>query len=282
MSTPLIKALAVAVAAIGAATLPVAAAHAQEAGPAPKHDLCSERPGLTTPECVIEPGHVQLETGLADWTLDKHDGEREDTVLFGQSLARIGLIKGVEARLGWTPYGIDRDRQDGAVTHERGIGDVSVGLKANLRDASDHGDKGVSVALISFATLPAGHDAIGAGTWGAGLLMPLGYVVSKRFEVALTPEVDARPDDDGQGRHLRYSLAAGTAYHLDDAVTVQAEALALRDDDPDPARRGTQTFASTSLAVQPNDRTQFDIGGIAGLNHAAPDLELYAGITRWF
>jgi hypothetical protein len=247
-----------------------------------KHQLCTERPGLTISECVIEAGHAQIETGLADWTLDKQAGSRTDTILLGDTLLRVGVGSGVELRLGWTPYGIVRDRDDGEVSHAHRTGDVLVGVKANLIDAGKHGDIGLSLAVAPFATLPAGRTPVGAGDWGAGAEVPIGYRLSKTLKFELTPRVEAAVDEDGSGRHLAYGAAAGAKIDLVEAVSLQVEGQVKRDDDPDPQERGTEALAALSLAVQPNDRTQFDVGGNAGLNRHAPDVELYAGITRWF
>src|SRR5262249_7615693 len=31
-------------------------------------DLCTDRPGLGTPPCIVDRGHLIVETGIADWT----------------------------------------------------------------------------------------------------------------------------------------------------------------------------------------------------------------------
>jgi opacity protein-like surface antigen len=260
-----------------AALIWAGAAQAQD-----KHDLCAERPGLTTNECVIEAGHVQLETGLTDWTLDRQQGDRTDTILFGDSLVRVGVGNGLELRLGWTPFGHVRERQDGDVAVDHGIGDVTVGLKQNLIDAAKNGDRGLSLAFLPFATLPAGREPIGAGDWSAGAQMPIGYRFSKALKLEFTPLVEAAVDKDGSGRHLLYSGAAGLKFDLTEKVSLQSEIEVERDDDPDRQERGTQELAGFSVGMQPNDHSQIDLGTTVGLNRKAPDIELYAGFTRYF
>ncbi len=246
------------------------------------HQLCSERPGLTTNECTIEPGHGQIETALADWTLEKRHGDRTDTVLAGDTLLRVGVADGFEIRLGWTPYGHVDERQDGVVDRTGGPGDVTVGLKRTIIDARQHGDVGLSLAAIPFATLPVGREPIGDGTWSAGAQVPIGYRVDKTLKFELTSTIEAAADDDGAGRHLLYGTAAGAKLNLSEAVSLEVEAEGLRDDDPDRERRGTQALGAASLSVQPGDRSQIDLGTIVGLDRAAPDLEVSFGVTRWF
>ena len=247
-----------------------------------KHDLCAERPGLTTNECVIEPGHVQLETGLVDWTLERDHGDRTDTILYGDTIARIGVADKWEVRIGWTPYGTVRDSEDGSTDSMHRVGDVTIGLKRNLIDAKDSGNVGLSLAVIPFATLPVGRMPVGDGTWSAGAELPVGYRIDKLLKFELTPEIEAAPDKDGHGRHLLASLAFGPKFSLSEAVSLQTEIELIRDDDPDPQQRGLQAIGGLSLGVQPDDKTQLDLGSNIGLDRKAPDVEVYAGVTRYF
>ncbi len=75
-------------------------------GSAAARDYCSARPSLGQSSCVLDPGRVAVETALSDWERD----DDSDTVLFGDTLLRLGLTDRVEAQLDWTPIGIERDR----------------------------------------------------------------------------------------------------------------------------------------------------------------------------
>ncbi len=242
-------------------------------------ELCPDRPGLDTPPCTVDPGHVQVEVGLADLTLDRQPDSRTDTILAGDFDIRLGLTDTLEARLGWTPYGHVRvrDRTTGAVTRRGGVGDITVGLKQNLAQPDG---SGFSVALLPYATLPVGREPVGAGDWGGGLLVPVSYELSKGVKLALTPEVDAAVDEDGNGRHLAFGTVLGLSDDLSEKVTATVELEALRDRDP--GGHETQELAGLSLAWQPQDSLQLDLGSNVGLDHASPEVELYFGVTRRF
>ena len=242
-------------------------------------DLCSERPGLDTPACTVDRGHVQIEIGLGGWTLDKQADSRTDTIIAGDISARYGVGDRTEIRLGWTSYGHVRmrDRATGAVDRTSGSGDVTVGLKQNL--ASPDGS-GLAVALLPYATLPAGKAGIGRGDWGAGLLLPISYGLSDQLTLEMTPEVDAAVDGDAHGRHAAYGSAAGLGVKLDAQWSMSIEGQLLRDRDPD--GHSTQALGGLYVAYQPKDRLQLDAGAQAGLNRATPDVELYFGVTRKF
>ena len=263
------KALAVALVSIAALFATGASARERE--------YCPERPGIDTPACTMAPGKISVETAIADWTRDDQPGSREDNILFGDTLVRVGVSDTIEARVGWTPFGHDRMRDDTGVDTVNGIGDVSLGLKANLHDPDG---SGFSVAVLPFVTLPVGRSSIGAGDWGAGFLVPVTYELSDTLSLDLTPEIDAAVDQDGNGRHLAYSAAAGLAYKLNKDFTLTGEMQALRDDDPE--EHATQTVAALSLAWAASDDLQFDVLGAAGLNDHTPDARVYAGISRRF
>ncbi|WP_375397661.1 transporter [uncultured Sphingomonas sp.] len=240
-------------------------------------DYCPERPGLGTPACIVSPGRVSVETALADWTLDRSAGDRTDIVLIGDTLVRVGLTDTVEAQIGWTPYGSVRERSGGSVDRAGRVGDVTLGIKASL--ASPDG-KGLSIAVLPFVTLPVGRMPVGAGDWGAGLVVPVTYDLNDSVNLQFTPEVDAAVDQDGNGRHVAVSGIAGLGLALSRAVTLTVEGEVLRDDDP--SGKTVQGLASLSLAWMANDDLQLDSGAVAGLTRDAPDVELYVGISRRF
>jgi hypothetical protein len=254
-----------------------APAFAQDAGKL--RDFCGDRPGLGTPACTVDPGHLQVEVGLGDWTLDKQPDSRTDTLAFGDIALRYGIGEATELRLGWTAYGHvrERDRMSGTLDRTGGIGDVTLGLKQNLHNPDG---SGLSVALLPYATLPSGHDQVSAGTWGAGLLVPVNYALSDAITLELTPEVDAAPNEKSHHRHLAYGTVVGIQAKVTKKLSATAEIQEMRDRDPD--EHSTQSLAALSLAYQPTDNLQFDVGAFAGLNHKTPDLELSFGVARRF
>ena len=246
---------------------------------AEERDYCPTRPGLGTTPCTIAPKHVSVETALADWTIDDQSDQRSDTVLIGDTLVRVGLTNGIEAQLGWTPYGHvrTRDKTTQAVDSAGRVGDVTVGAKANLL----HPDgSGLSIAVQPFVSVPVGRAPVGAGDWGAGLVVPVTYDVTDTFNLASTSEVDAAVNADGRGRHLAYSEVVGLDIKLSKALSATIEGQVLRDEDADAVT--TQALASASLAWAPQEDLQLDAGAVAGLNRAAPDVELYLGVSRRF
>lgn len=263
-------------ASFGLATLALAAAPAMSQD---LRELCADRPGLDTPACTVDQGHLQAELGQGDWTRDVQPDSRTDTVLAADLLLRYGVGATTELRFGWTAFGHQRvrDRTTGMIDKAARTGDVTLGLKQNLANPDG---SGFSLAVLPEVTIPVGRAPIGGGDWGARLEVPIDYDLADGLELELTPEVDAAVDGDGHGRHVAYGTVAGIEIDLTKTLALSVEGEVMRDRDPD--QPATMTLAGVSLAYRPQARTQFDVGGNFGLNHSAPGVELYFGVSRKF
>lgn len=235
--------------------------------------FCPNRPSLGASACTTEPGQAQIEMSGLDWERDKRAGEQRDTFLMGDTIARFGIFAQTELQLAWTPYGIERTRDAvGAISHERGVGDVTVALRQNFKNPDG---KSLSFGVQPFVTLPVGRQPIGEGDWSAGVIVPITYDLSDDLNLQFTGEVDAAADDDGDGRHLAYSGIIGLSRELGDQVTANGEFMLEQDDDP--GGHQTRAFAGVSMAFHPAKTWQIDVLGVAGLNRDAPDFRLVVG-----
>lgn len=241
-------------------------------------DLCPDRPGLGTPACTVEPGKLVFELGLADWAREDDGPQRTDTIMAGEGLLRVGLTSSLEAQIGWTAIGHvrERDASVGMIDKHTRTGDVTLALRQNLRNPDG---SGFSIAAMPYVSLPTGGNGVGAGDWGAGLLVPVG-IEAGAVSIGLTPHVDAAVDGDGDGRHLAYGTVAGLGFDVSGSVSMAAEVSITRDRDP--SGHVTELLSGLSAGWQPNDDSQWDAGVNIGLNHDSPDLQLYAGYVRRF
>lgn len=246
---------------------------------AQERDYCAARPGLGTPACTMAPGRVSVELAIADWQRDDSGGVRDDLVTLAETQLRIGLSETSEAVIGWAPFGHQRTRDaaSGAVTRESGVGDAYIAFKANLANPDG---SGFSIAVQPFVTVPIGSAPLGAGDWGAGIVVPVSYDISDALKLEFTGEADAAPDSDGRGRHAAYSGTIGLDFVLSEAVETTIEVQGLRDRDP--TQRATQWLGALSFDWKPTDDLQLDVGANVALDADAPDAEIYAGIARRF
>jgi hypothetical protein len=246
---------------------------------AQERELCTTRPSLGTTACTVEPGHVVVEFGAIDRTLDRDAETREERLLLGDTLVRVGLGESTEVQLGWSAFGrvTERDRISGERERRTGVGDVTVALRQNFANPDG---SGLSWGIQPYATLPVGRYPIGRGDWGAGLIVPVSYELSDSVTLVMDPEVDAALDEDGDGRHLSYGNVAGIELAVSKAVALTLELSTFRDRDP--GDHHNETAGAVSATWQPRDDLQFDAGVIAGLNHSSADLRLVTGVSARF
>lgn len=252
-----------------ALTLAIApAAHAQVL-----RELCPSRPGLNTPSCTVDRGHVLVEVGLGDWMAEVDGVRRRDEFDEGQVLVHLGVSDRAEVQLAWTAAGEVRTRDGDNVEHATSTGDVTIGFRRGL--AGENG----AVAIEGFFKIPTGGSAIGAGDYSGGVLLPITLPLNDKVTLSATPEVDWLPDSERDKHHVAYGTAVGMTLEAKKGFFGSIEGAIKRDTDP--SGTATSTVASTSLAWQPGDNVQLDIGIVKGVSHA-PDLELYFGISRRF
>lgn len=236
--------------------------------------FCPNRPDLGSGACTTLPGQVHVELSVLDWQRDEDAETREDQLIAGDVLLRIGLGSTTEVQLGWTAAGSVRTRTlaSGAVSRDAGTGDVMIGLRQNLKNPDG---QGLSIALEPSVTLPTGGDAIGAGTWSAAMTVPVGLELNNDWALAFTGTVGAVADSDGEGRHSAFGAILGLQRSLGDTVTLVGELAANREDEP--GERRTETFAAASVAWRPVQRVQLDLLAVVGLNRDSPDVRLVTG-----
>ena len=235
-------------------------------------DFCAERPGKATPPCIVDKGHLMIETGLADAVFIRGAGH-SDTYALGATELRWGVSRRVEIGADWTPLVIDHERGEGSRT---GIGDAVFDVKAALTDPD--GD-GLAIAAQGFVTAPTATKGQGAGGWTGGVRLPIAAPLSPDIDVDVTPELDLVRDGDGHGTHLAWAAAAGVSRGFG-PVTLGAEVWGMVDDDP--ADRTYQASVDFTAARMVGENAQIDAGVNLGLNRATPDVEVYAGIARRF
>lgn len=240
-------------------------------------DFCADRPGLGTPTCIVDKGHVVAELGVIDWAHDNTAGVVSDTVTGGQLLVRAGVTSNVEVQLGWDGYQSQRARDAFGVSKVHGGGDALVGLKIGLL----HPDgSGTSVSVLPYAKLPVGKAGIGAGNWSAGVIVPVDFALKPGLSLALSPQVSIQPNGSGEGHHAQWGGVVGLGFQLAKNLSASAEVGWAKDEDP--AGHTTATTGGLSLAYLANANLQFDGGLNLRLGGTTPDRELYFGVSERF
>ncbi len=160
----------------------------QEPGP-----LVTDRPDFTESAFTVDPGRFQVELGYT--YLDQ--GE-VTTHAFGELLARVGILRRLEARVGLNSFAVSNS-PDRSV---QGLEDVSIGVKAGLYEPPA-GESGLLpvTALIIGVTVPTGSDAIDAADGvQPGAILALAWTLTSRLSL-------------GGNLGWRYGSVPGDRYH---------------------------------------------------------------------
>jgi hypothetical protein len=64
-------------------------AGASPAAGAEEPPICPTRPGKSTAPCTVSVGHFQIETGLVDWSVQKDGGERDTSLVLGETTVNM-------------------------------------------------------------------------------------------------------------------------------------------------------------------------------------------------
>jgi hypothetical protein len=239
--------------------------------------ICAARPGKSTPACTVPAGRFQLETGLADWSLQRGGDERDSSLAIGETTFKYGLTDRSDIEIDVTPWQRATNRVGAIHDRASGFGDVTVAYKHRLTGS----DAPVDVTALPFVKAPTAKRPLGNRKWEAGLLMPIGYSISRSpLGIGLTPELDWVADADGNGHHLAMVQVASLGWQVTDKLNLSGEIWGRWDWDP--AGTTKQASVDGSVAYLVNNDLQLDAGVNIGLNRQTPDVELYLGIARQF
>jgi hypothetical protein len=250
---------------------------ASSAATAEEQPICADRPGKATSACTVPAGHWQIETGLADWTLQKGGGERDSLLVIGETTVKYGVTDSADLEVDVTPWQRESSRFDGSDASTRGFGDLNFIYKQRLTST----DAAVQVVAMPFIKAPTARRSLGNGKWEGGLLIPIGYAIPKTpLSLALTPELDWVADADGHGHHAAMAQVASLGWQATDKLNLSAEIWGAWDWDSSGTTR--QASADAAAAYLLSNSVQLDAGANFGLNRNTPDIELYAGVSKRF
>jgi hypothetical protein len=239
--------------------------------------ICADRPGKATSACTVLVGHWQLETGFADWTVQRDSGERDTSLVIGETTVKYGLTDSSDIEVDVTPWQRTTSSAPGLHENASGTGDVNFIYKQRISAA----DAPVQVIAMPVVKVPTANHKLGNGKWEGGLLIPIGYAIpNSTFSIGLTPEVDWVADADGHGHHAAMAQVISLGWAATDKLNISAELWGGWDWDPSGTTR--QASADGSVAYLLSNTVQLDAGANFGLNRNTPDVELYGGVSKRF
>lgn len=238
-------------------------------------EMSTDRPDMTESPLSVDPGHVQVEVDAVAWEHEVSDEGVTDTVRFGTSNVRIGLLPSVDFQVVVQPIvhrvgTVSNGQPTDSLT---GVGDTTLRLKVNL--VGNQGER-FAIGLLPFVSLPTATSGLGATHTEFGVAVPFSYSLPAGFELAAMLQFDAVADP--RGEYSFQSLGTVTVGHdivgnLGGFVEVAGNADLSANPQP-----GFELHGGLTYAV--NDDIQLDTGAFGTLlGPRSGSVTTFLGIT---
>ncbi len=244
-------------------------------------DFSSDRPTKGSTPYTVDAGHFQYEADIAAWSYDRYNAARITTsnVTLFDAVMKLGLTQNTELELGLAPLNLahTQDYGAGGKSAAFGFGDVTARLKYNIF-GNDAGDN--VVAIVPYVKVPTAEHDIGNGYWESGVYLPVSIGLPNDWSIGALTELDIEKNANLNGVHTNYQNLINLNHPLfSKTITGSVEFWSDVNNDHGVA---TQYTGDLSLAWLATKNLQFDGGVNVGLNKAAPDMQIYAGISQRF
>jgi hypothetical protein len=257
------------IAALAAALLPCAVAHAEES-------IVTDRPDFVESSEVVGPGRFQVETGL---TSDRHaqDGVTTRT-LSTPTLFRYGIGETTELRLETDGYTRERtsDSVAGTTATARGWSDLSFGVKWHVLEGRDSTP---GVAWLLHVDTATGSKAFRGAGLRPSLRAAIEWDLPEDFSLGVMPGVYVDRNDAGKhyaGAILAATLGKEWSPRWHSFLEIAGQQLTSK------RNGGSVVTLDAGLAFVATPTLQFDVEVSRGLSDAAPDLESGLGVSVKF
>lgn len=251
-----------------------AGAKAQEAPP-----FTTDRPSQSDASTLVPVGYFQVEAGYT-YTEDDSAGATTESHSGPNLLLRYGVLDRLELRLGWDGYQSVQTDPDPTIT---GAGDGQVSAKVYFWEEAGWLPE---TTLLAGTSLPFGKDGISSERSDPFFRFLLQYTLPEGFSFGSNVGVTWKTTDSGgKDTNADFVYTALLGYGVNPQVDAFVEffgALPLEEGvSGSPSAEDRHGFdAGFAWRVLPT--VQFDLSAGVGLNDAALDLFIAAGISYRF
>lgn len=234
-------------------------------------EMTTDRPDSTESPFTVNPGHVQLEMDAVSYARDREDGARTEEWEAAAFNVRFGLTENFEAGIFVTPFRRVSETPAGGPRHRlTGVGDTMLRGKWNVR-GNDGGD--FAWGVMADLKAPTAREGLSNDEWEGALTFPMAFELGGGWGGGAMTAVEIVFTD--AGRHEPVWVNTFTASRdLTENVGGFLELTSAAGDGAHVA-----TF-NAGLTRKLSENAQLDCGVNLGLSRAAPDLLVFAGLSR--
>ena len=238
----------------------------------------TDRPSKTDSPFTIDAGVFQIETDVANWTLDYEGGVRVRTWILGQTNFKIGLTNWMDLQIFPQMYvnGRVSGPAFGEPVEESGFGDTTVRLKVNL--VGNDGGKFV-LGLVGSVKAPTNTVDFANDKWEPGFGVPFNYSLPGGFTLFGQTRIDVLDDPINGGNRVQWQNPIGVARTIAGKLSGYLEFYnAVSSEDGYPWV-GT---VDVGLIYQVTPDFSVDVNSFFGVTDSAPDYNVFVGFARRF
>lgn len=249
-------------------------------------EMDTDRPNVTNTPHTIDAGHLQIETGLLDYTSYRNHldgiGVRSEDFGFGEFNFRLGILNSLELNAIVDSYETYRTRDDppGATVHTRGFGDTAVGGKLNLW-GNEGGDDvwATALAIQPQFQFPTASGGVGNGRFEFTVAAPFLMNLPRGFHLGIQSAISYERSVAGAG----YVAGLQNSISLDRKIIGALDVYIEYASDVTTESHVEPVQTIDVGAVYPlNENVVLDAGVNFGLNKASNNFQLLAGISVRF
>ncbi len=246
----------------------------------------TDRPNVTNTPHTIDAGHLQIETGLIDYSYDRVRSSgvtvRSDDLALAESNFRLGLTNNLEINAVIDPYEIDRTHDSGnnKTSYASGFGDTVLGAKLNLwGNESGDGIGESGLAIQPQFKFPTAGNNVGNGHFEFAIALPFLVNLPAGFHLGLQPGGSFERNTANDG----YVAAMENSISVDRVVFKQLDIYLEYASDVTTEKHVEEPQTIDVGGTYPlNDNVVLDTGVAFGLNKATNNVEVLAGVSVRF
>ncbi len=249
-------------------------------------EMDTDRPNVTNTPHTIDSGHLQVETGVIDYSYfrDHSSGNdiRENDFDFGEFNFRLGVLNNLEFNAAVNAFDLVQVHDDatGVSSSAGGFGDTTVGAKLNLW-GNEGGDDvwKTSLAIQPQFKFPTARSDVGAGRFEFAVNAPFLMNLPAGFHLGLQSGASYERNT----RNTGYVAGFPTSVSVDRVVIGSLDVYLEYACDPTMEKhvKDRQTI-DVGGSYPITDNIVIDAGVNFGLNKVSNNIEVLAGISIRF
>jgi hypothetical protein len=245
-------------------------------------DFNTDRPSITEGPFTVDPGHIQTESDIVNFTQSRpdRDGTVTNTTRYGATNVRLGVTGDLELNFILQPYTTVRTRMvdPTSKTWMAGIDTAQLRAKYNVYGNDTYKNPGATaLGIIPFVNIPTAHNGISQDHVDGGLIFPFALKMTDKIDLSLMTEFDYIKNQMTGGYHVEYVNTGSVSYQLTDKLGTYIE-LATRFGNENPF--GGIVLAGGGFTYKLADNLQADIAMNLGLTRASDRINVLAGISK--